>query len=177
MPGLRPPESTAKRRDKIKKDVQKLQRAAERKDWNFTTPTDDELTAKLRRAKSPMIVFQGWSGSAPPGGLINYQIGINNPDPTDWIWLFVHLFIGPGNMVGNTGMALIPVDERFPRLTLPEFDGLQIASGATETLDFRIPVPAGVEATNYLGNSFLFQSTWHNPGKYIDRSLFVFQVT
>jgi hypothetical protein len=177
MPGARPPESAAKRRDKIKKDVQKLQRAAERKGWNFTTPTDDELTEKLRRAKSPMIVFQGWSSSAPPGGSISYQVGINNPDPTDWIWLFVHLFIGPGNMVRNTGAALATVDERFPRLTLPEFDGLQIASGATESLDFQISVPVGVEATNYLGNSFLFQSTWHDPGEYIDRSLFVFQVT
>lgn len=177
MPGPREPASAAKRRDKIKKDVQKLQRVAERKSWNFTTPTDDQLTEKLRRAKSPMIVFQGWSGSAPPGGLIDYQVGINNPDPTDWIWLFVHLFIGPGNMVANTGRALVPVDDRFPRLTLPEFDGLQIAAGATEALDFQISVPAGVEATNYLGNSFLFQSTWHDPGEYIDRSLFVFQVT
>ena len=41
----------------------------------------------------------------------------------------------------------------------------------------RLPVPAGIEATNYLGNSFLFQSTWHDPGVYIDRSLFVFGVT
>lgn len=177
MPDRRPPESAAKRRDKIKKDVQKLQRAAERKGWNFTTPTDDELTEKLRRAKSPMIVFQAWSGSAAPGGSISYQVGINNPDPTNWIWLFVHLFIGPGNMVANTGRALAPVDERFPRLTLPAFDGLQIGSGATETLDFQIAVPMGVEATNYLGNSFLFQSTWHDPGDYIDRSLFVFEVT
>jgi hypothetical protein len=169
--------SAAKRLDKIKKDVQKLQREAKRQGWNVTTPTDDQLRKKLRRTKSPMIVFQGWSGSAPPGGLISYQIGINNPDPTNWIWLFVHLFVGPGNMVADTGEALAPIDERFPRLTLPEFDGLQIASGATETLDFEIPVPAGVEATNYLGNSFLFQSIWHDPGEYIDRSLFVFEVT
>jgi hypothetical protein len=80
-------------------------------------------------------------------------------------------------MVADTGGALAPIDDRFPRLTLPDFDGLQIASGATETLDFEIPVPAGVEATNYLGNSFLFQSIWHDPGQYIDRSLFVFEVT
>ena len=177
MPAPRQPASVAKRRDKIKKDVQKLQRAAERQDWNFTTPTDDQLTEKLGRAKSPMIVFQGWNGSAPPGGSISYQVGINNPDPTDWIWLFVHLFIGPGNMVANTGSALAAVDERFPRLTLPEFDGLQIASGATESLTFKVPVPAGVEPSNYLGNSFLFQATWHDPGNYIDRGLFVFQVT
>jgi hypothetical protein len=169
--------SAAKRREQIKKDVQKLQRAAERKGWNVTTPTDDQLKKKLGRAKSPMIVFQGWSGSAPPGGTITYQVGINNPDPTRWIWLFVHLFVGPGNMVADTGEALAPVDERFPRLTLPDFDGLQIAAGATESLEFVIPVPAGVESTNYLGNSFLFQSIWHDPGLYIDRSIFVFEVT
>ncbi|HET9437477.1 MAG TPA: hypothetical protein VFO64_04695, partial [Gaiellaceae bacterium] len=94
-----------------------------------------------------------------------------------WIWLFVHLFVGPGNMVANTGAALAPVDDRFARLTLPEFDGLQIASGATESLTFKLPVPAGVEQSNYLGNSFLFQSVWHDPGTYIDRGIFVFEVT
>jgi hypothetical protein len=59
---------------------------------------------------------------------VNYQVGISNPDPASWVWLFVHLFVGPGNMVADTGEALAPVDERFPRLTLPEFDGLQIAA-------------------------------------------------
>ena len=170
-------ETAAKRLDKIKKDVDKHRREAKRQGWHFTTPTDDQLKQKLGRARSPMIVFQGWSGSAPPGGAVNYQIGINNPDPTNWIWLFVHVFVGPGNMVADTGEALAPIDQRFARLTLPEFDGLQIASGATETVDFQIPVPANVERTNYLGNSFLFQSVWHDPGQYIDRSLFVFEVT
>jgi hypothetical protein len=48
-------------------------------------------------------------------------------------------------------------------------------SGSSST--FVGPVPAGVESTNYLGNSFLFQSIWHDPGLYIDRSVFVFEVT
>lgn len=170
-------ESAAKRREKIRKDVGKLEKDAKRKGWNVTTPTDDQLAQKLRKAKSPMIVFQGWSGSTAPGGTINYQVGIHNPDPTDWIWLFVHLFVGPANMIVDRGKALATVDERFARLTLPDFDGLQIAAGATESLQFDLPVPAGIEATNYLGNSFLFQSTWHDPGVYIDRSLFVFEVT
>jgi len=79
-------------------------------------------------------------------------------------------------MVTNVGHALAPVDDRFPRLAMPPFAGLSIASNATEFLDSEIAVPANVELLNYLGNSFLFQSVWHDPGEYIDRSIFVFEV-
>ena len=60
---------------------------------------------------------------------------------------------------------------------MPDFPGLSIAAGATESLNFRIPIPAGIETSNYLGNSFLFRADWHDVGDYFDRSVFVFEVT
>jgi hypothetical protein len=172
-----PSEEKQQHLKRILGEIETRKARAEKAGDSFTAPTEEQLRAKLGRANSPMIVYQSWSGSAPAGGTITYEVGITNPDPTDWFWLFVHLFVGPGNMVPDTGEALEPVDERFPRLTEPSFDGLRIAAGATEHLDFTIRVPAGVEKSNYLGNSFLFYSVWHDPGVYIDRSIFVFGVT
>jgi hypothetical protein len=163
---------------KILDDVEKRRKEAEREGLSFTAPTEEQLRRKLRRAKSPMIVYQAWNGlGAAAGGQINYEVGIHNPDPTEWIWLFMHVFVGPGNMVTDTGEALAPVDERFARLTQPQFPGLTIASGATEPLNFSFEIPATIERTNYLGNSFLFQSVWHDTGQYIDRAVFSFEVT
>jgi hypothetical protein len=144
--------------------------------FHFTAPTADQLMAKLARVNSPMIVFQGWSGSTGAPGSISYTVGINNPDPVAQSSLFVHLFIGPANVALNVNNALGLVDDRFPRLTEPEFFGLTIQPGATDSLSFSVDVPAGVQPSNYLGNSFLFQATWHDPSVYLDRSLFVFEV-
>ena len=44
------------------------------------------------------------------------------------------------------------------------------------SLSFGIPVPNDIQASNYLGNTFLFQTTWHDAGTYLDRSLYVFEV-
>jgi hypothetical protein len=170
-------ERQARHAKAIIEEIERKREEAEKKGMVFTALTPDQLQEKLRRTKSPMIVYQFWSAGAPPGGVINYSLGINNPDPVDRIWLFVHLFIGAANFAPNVNQAVSAVDGRFPRLTMPSFAGLTVKSGATEQLDFSIQVPAAVEKSNYLGNSFLFRSTWHDPGVYIDRSLFVFEVT
>ena len=60
---------------------------------------------------------------------------------------------GSGNVDPVTGTFLSNVDERFPRLTQPAFDGLSLAPGASATLSFSIKVPASAEKTNYLANS------------------------
>jgi hypothetical protein len=173
----RTPAGKAKHLEEILKQIERHQREAERKKLAFTAPTEDQLKKKLGQARSPMIIYQSWNGGAAAGGTINYEVGIYNPDPTPWIWLFVHLFVGPGNMVADIGEALAPVDQRFPRLTQPRFDGLTINSGATEHLNFSFTIPAGMQKSNYMGNSFLFQSVWHDIGEYIDRGVFVFEVT
>jgi hypothetical protein len=157
-------------------EIDKRRAAAESEGESFTAPTPEQLEQKLRRARSPFIYFQSWN-NASLGGAVTYNVGITNPDPTTWIWLFVHLFIGPGNIASRVGEAVQAVDSRFPRLTLPRFAGLSLNPGASQPLNFSIPVPSSVEPGNYLGNSFLFQSVWHDPGEYLDRSVFVFEVT
>jgi hypothetical protein len=165
----------------IKQQVQRIKQAVdkhrrENKEQNFTSVTPEEIAKKLKRVRSPMIVSQGWTSNTAPGGSINYSVGIFNPDPTQWIWLFVHVWIGSGNVDPTTGTFLSNVDSRFPRLTEPAFDGLVLAPGAFSTLSVALKVPSSVEKTNYLGNACLMQSTWHDVGVYLDRGVFVFGV-
>lgn len=165
----------------IKKQVTKIQAVVEKhrresKGEHFTAVTAEEIERKLNRVNSPMIVSQSW-GSTTPGGTVNYNLGIYNPDPTTAIWMFAHVWVGSGNVDPTTGTFLSNVDSRFPRLTQPAFAGLTLAPGASTTLSFALKVPSTAEKTNYLGNSCLMQFNWHDIGKYLDRSVFVFAVT
>ena len=158
-----------------------LERAEElkknkKKDENVTTITAEEIDAKLKRVNSPMIIGQSWS-NVPLGGTFTYNVTIYNPDPTTAIWTFAYVFVGSGNVDPVTGTFLLNVDTRFPRLTQPDFAGMSIPSGGSVTQSFSIKVPATVEKTNYLGNTALMQFNWHDIGKYLDRSVFVFKVT
>lgn len=162
--------------EQVLEQVEQARREAEEQERAFTTPSERQLVRKLTSSESPMIVYQSWNGGAPTGGTVDYTVGISNPDPTQWIWLFVHLFVGPGTIASDPGTGALAVDPRFPRLTAPSFAGLTLDPGATEPLKFAIPIPS-VETSSYLGNSFLFQSTWHDEAKYLDRGLFVFDVT
>jgi hypothetical protein len=128
----------------IEKVVAKQKR--ENKEEYFTFVTPGEIERKLKRVNSPMIVSQGW-GNTTPGGTINYNLGLYNPDPTQAIWLFAHVWVGSGNVDPTVGTFLLNVDVRFPRLTQPKFDGLKLASGASATLSFAIKVPSSVEKT------------------------------
>jgi hypothetical protein len=165
----------------IKEQVAKIQAVVERhkreqKVEHFTSVTPEEIERKLNRVNSPMIVSQGWN-STTQGGTVNYSLGLFNPDPTQAIWMFAHVWVGSGNVDPTTGTFLLNVDPRFPRLTQPVFAGLTLAPGASATLAFALKVPATVEKTNYLGNSCLMQFNWHDIGKYLDRSVFVFGVS
>lgn len=162
--------------DEILEEVESYRARSEKKKLNVTTITGEQLEKKLTESDSPIIVYQGWSG-APAGGAVNYTVGIRNPDPVRHIWLFAQVFVGLANIVPDVGAAVAAVDSRFPRLTLPKFSGLSIDPGATQSLNFSIPVPAGIELSNYVGNTFLFHATWHDVGDYLDRSVFVFEVT
>lgn len=164
----------------VKEQVQRIQQVIEKhrrenKEQQFTSITPEEIEKKLKRVQSPMIVSQGW-GSTTPGGTINYNLGIYNPDPTQAIWLFAHVWVGSGNIDPTVGTFLLNVDTRFPRLTQPAFSGLTLAAAASATLNFALKVPATIEKTNYLGNSCLMQVNWHDAGTYLDRGIFVFAV-
>lgn len=158
-------------------EIEKQRRQAEADGLSFTAPTAEQLDEKLRRSTSPFITFQGWSGSAPRDGTLSYTVGISNPDPDLWFWLFAHVFVGRANLPRDVGHAVLACDERFPQLTEPAFDGFVLQPFTTGSLSFTIEIPPEVQVSNYLGNTFLFQSTWHDPALYLDRSLFVFGVT
>jgi hypothetical protein len=149
----------------------------QKKGDNVTVITPEEVASKLTRVNSPFIYFQGWGSSTPVGGTFTYSVGIYNPDPTQAIWTFAHVWVGSGNVDPVIGTFLLNVDTRFPRLTQPDFAGMSIPPGGSVTQSFQIKVPAGVEKTNYLGNTCLMAFNWHDIGKYLDRSVFVFKVT
>lgn len=164
----------------IQTHIQNIQKAVEKqrregRSEHFTAVTPEEIATKLKRVNSPIIVSQGWS-STTPGGSFVYALGLFNPDPTQTVWLFAHVWVGSGNVDPVVGTFLSNVDARFPRLTEPKFAGLTLAPGAA-TLTFTIKVPATVEKTNYLGNSCLMRFNWHDVGTYLDRGVFVFAVT
>lgn len=90
----------------------------------------------------------------------------------------MHVFVGLANLAPGVGEAISAVDPRFPRLTLPSYPGLTLAPGATQNVHFAlIAIPAGIEATNYLGNAILFQANYTDVGKVPDRSQWVFRVS
>jgi len=159
---------------KIQETIDKQKR--ENEGEHFTSVTPEEIEKKLKRVNSPMIVSQGWN-STNPGGVVNYNLGVYNPDPTQVIWLFAHVWVGSGNIDPTVGTFLLNVDARFPRLTQPAFSGLTLASGASATLSFALRVPSGVEKTNYIGDSCLMRFNWHDVGQYLDRGVLVFGVT
>jgi hypothetical protein len=172
------PKWTAKQKkdhiEKIQKLVEKLKR--ENKLENFTAITPEQIEEKFKRINSPMIVGQGWSNTTP-GGTVAYSVTVYNPDPITVGRLFVHVWVGPGNVDPNTGSFLLNVDNRFPRLTQTATLGFSLASGASTTLSFSLAVPSTVQKTGYIGNSCLMQFNWHDIGKYLDRGVFVFDVS
>lgn len=164
----------------IKEHIQRIEKVvetnrAENAGEHFTSVTPEEIERKLKRVNSPMIVSQGW-GSVAPGGTVNYNLGIYNPDPTSAVCLFAHVWVGSGNVDPTVGTFLQNVDARFPRLTQPAFSGLTLSAGNSANLSFSLMIPATVERTNYLGNSCLMQFNWHDVGMYLDRGIFVFRV-
>jgi hypothetical protein len=148
----------------------------ERRGETFTSITREEFEAKLKRVKSPMIVFQGWNNSAPPGGTINYSVGILNPDPTSWDNLAVSVSIGNRNPIASNDEFLTSFDARFPTYAKPATLGFSLAPGASATQSFQVTIPTDVEKTGYFGNSALLQIVFHDVGKYLDRGCFFFEV-
>jgi hypothetical protein len=158
-------------------EIERHRQEAERQGLNFTAPTAEQLLKKLASTESPMFFGQGWTSSTTPGGVISFSANINNPDPIQWNSLYVHVFVGPANLVPDVGDAVSAVDPRFPRLTMPRVFGLSLAPGATQSVSFSISVPTAIERSNYLGNAILFEGNYFDVGRYLDRSLFVFEVT
>jgi hypothetical protein len=164
----------------IKKKVEEIQEVIEQQKRenegeHFVSLTREEIEKKLKRANSPFITIQGWS-DAHPGGSVYYLVGIVNPDPITIGSLYVHVWVGSGNVDPVVGTFLLNVDTHFPRLTQPKTFGLQLASGAGTLLTFSLKVPTATEKTNYMGQSCLMRLNNNDVGQYLDRGVFVFEV-
>lgn len=162
----------------IVEEIGKRRKEAENEGLCFTPPPEQEFSRDLSK---PMVIWQAWTPTAAIGGTVACRVGFANPTSKQRPWLFAHVFVGPANIAVDlaprgVGEALMSADLRFPRLTLPQFPGLVLDAGHIDTLSFSFKVPTNSERTNYLGNCFFFQSTWHDAGTYLDRSLFVFEV-
>jgi hypothetical protein len=158
-------------------EVSRLEKEAQKEGRIFVGITEEQLKKKLERTKSPMIVGSLWNGTVPAGGTLNYDVYLFNPDPTVAYRLFVHFFVGPGNMVPDSGAALATVDTRFPRLTLPKWIGITLGAQNYWQLAFAVSVPAGIPHTNYLGNAFLFKGNILDVDEVLDRASAIFEVT
>jgi hypothetical protein len=168
----------------IKEQIKKIQKAIEKeKDAYqgkiFIGLKPEEIERKLNRAKSPIIMFQEIFGtSVTAGGTFPYTVGIWNPDPSDAFFLFAHVWVGSGSVDPVIGTFLLNVDTRFPRLAEPAFPGAVIGPSSFLAFNFALKVPAGVEKTNYFGNTCLIQqASFLDVGVYLDRAVWPFTVT
>jgi len=164
----------------IEAEIQKEKKKREKSGDTFVSLSREELDNKLRRAESPMIIFQSWNNTAPIGGTINYTVGVSNPDPFGWSNLAVAVSVGNRNPITSNDLFLSDYDTRFPTLAQPPTLGFSLgpvgSPNASTTLSFALKIPAGVEKTGYFGNSVLEQINFHDVGKYLDRGCFFFGV-
>ncbi len=160
----------------IEADISRERKKREKQGETFTGVSREEFEKKMKRADSPIIVWQSWNNTAPPTGTINYTVGIQNPDPVAWGNLAISVSVGNRNPIVANDQFMTAFDARFPTYAKPATLGFSLAPGASTSQAFALKVPAGVEKTGYFGNSVLVQLSWHDIGKYLDRGVFFFEV-
>lgn len=172
----RSPADIKKAWQKLEPELAKQRKERERQGETFVSITREEFEAKLKRVNSPVIWFESWANSAPPGGTINYSVGVMNPDPVGWSNLAVAVSIGNRNPIVSNDEFLTTFDTRFPTYAKPPTVGFSLAPGATTTHSFQVKIPAGVEKTGYFGNCVLQRIDFLGVGTYLDRACFFFEV-
>ncbi|MDQ3980501.1 MAG: hypothetical protein M3314_13260 [Actinomycetota bacterium] len=147
---------------------------------HFTTLTDAGIDEKIKGQK-PLIVWQSWTPSVTVGNTLICDVGLANPGPTKHANLFATMTVGfpavtqtphPPGLDPRTSMT----DARFPRLTLPRFEGLPLEPGEVRSLRFAMTTPGSVDRSNYFASIVLIQAAWHGQGDHLDQSLFIFEV-
>jgi hypothetical protein len=154
----------------------------------FAALSLDEAKQRLSDSADPFFGGFGWSLSAPPGGVITGRISVNFPQP-DAIPaesnIYVHVWVGSGNVDPDVGRSLLNVDPRFPRLSEPKVPGLQPGVsqvpeipvfGDRSLLAFQLRVPFDVEPSVYLGNMCLMRRSSFSVGEVLGRASFAFRV-
>jgi hypothetical protein len=161
---------------KILEAIENEKRRVEgQKNLNFAALEPKDIERKLKRVKSPMAIAESWTSMAQPGGTIDYDVTIWNPDPYP-TYLNAHIWVGSGNVDPVVGTFLLNVDTRFPRLIEPGWGGVVINPSSQHTISFVLQVPPGVEKTNYLGNTCLMQVSIIDVGVVFERLGWIFNV-
>jgi len=142
----------------------------------YAAMTRAEFEAKLKRVNSPMIVSQGWSPSAPPGGTISYRLLLVNYDILPATNLALTVFVGNRNAIVSNDLFLSGWDTRFPTYAQRAPDGFTMGSAGYGFFTFQVAVPAGVERAGYFGNCALQKIAFLDVGTVLDRACFFFDV-
>ena len=164
----------------IQTEIEK-QKKALKKDRIFVAITPEQTEEKLKRVNSPMITTIEWNNTRQ-GGIVNVEVTVYNPDPTTSYRLFLHAWVGSGNIDPNVGTFLLNADARFPRFTIGAPSGFSVAPRVMRTLEipYRLPVdlmPFGIDTMGFLGNICLMHVHGLDVGTYLDRGAFPFRLT
>jgi hypothetical protein len=109
---------------------------------------------------------------------LSLGVGVDNPDPVQQFFLYIHFFVGPGPLSADVGQALTSVDTRFPRAIEPAFAGLIMAPFEETSLFFQLPISGQIEDSHYFGNLLLLQlDPFTIPGVVLDRASVVFKIS
>jgi hypothetical protein len=163
---------------RLLEEIEDLRREAREQGKHLVVRDAAQLLEKLQSTNTPMFTTVGWNATTTHSpGTFDFHVTFFNPDPTFYVWVYGHVFIGPALLPADLGQAVALVDTRFPRLTQPDYPGLTLQSGTGGRLDFSLPVPKNIEPTNYLGNCFLFVCNYFGVGDYFDRCQFILNVT
>jgi hypothetical protein len=157
--------------------IEKRRDEAREQGMNFATLDADRLLDKLRGGNTPFLSWWAFNYRTPAPGTLTIWVGVDNPDPIDQWFLYLHFFVGPAALSGDLDHALAMVDARFPRAIEPEYAGLLMSPFEQTQLNFFLPISGQVEETHYLGNLLLIQLLLgETPGRVLDRESLVFKV-
>jgi hypothetical protein len=151
---------------------------------HFTALSQPTVAKRLADPETPFLGMIAWSKQTPPGARVDLSVFVFNSDTNPTPDIYIHVWVGSGNIDQNIGTFLLNVDPRFPRLTRPEFPGLLVGDPhpfplhppGTKRLNFSLAVPSSVEETVYIGNICLMQLGGHKVGRYLGRAAFPFAV-
>jgi hypothetical protein len=162
----------------VLEEIERARRDAREQGWNIAVRSAAQLLDKLRGTNTPSFAWVAWNSlSTPSPGTFNFSVYFFNPDPTVYISVYGHAFVGPALLSADVGQALALVDRRFPTLTMPDYTGVNLPTNAGRILNFSLPVPKNIEPTDYLGNCFLFNCQYFGVADYFDRCQFILKVT
>ena len=88
---------------KIKEQIKKIQQAIEEEKSRYQDLTfiallnPKDIEKKLKRMKSPFLIYQAWTGSVPAGGTVSHNVGVWNPDPTPAFFVLPLSFLSHGS--------------------------------------------------------------------------------